>query len=174
MKNVVYFISDGEFLKIGIASDLDRRLTQLQTGNARELTVVSVIECRDMDEARSLEGFLHDRLARLNVLNEWFLFDRKAIVAAVHSAGYRMNYMAPVADKMSRRFREIVWRSVAVNLTKEIAEICGAMILGAFLTEVPVVGDVLQFLAHNAVAFGIAIGVVGVIMLLDSARRRRV
>lgn len=39
----VYYITDGEFVKIGVTKDLETRLNTLQTGNARELKVLAVI-----------------------------------------------------------------------------------------------------------------------------------
>lgn len=167
--NCVYFITDGEFIKIGIASDLDRRLSQLQTGNPRELRVLYIIECHDMSEARSLETYLHQRLRDCCVLNEWFTFDRDAIMAAVNSAGYRLRYMSPVPQNVFR----VHWRFCAVNAVKEVVEITGAMVVGAFLTNVPIVGEALRFLSESPLTLGVAIGAVAVVMLVDSSRRRR-
>lgn len=167
--NCVYFITDGEFIKIGIASDLDRRLSQLQTGNPRELRVLYIIECHDMSEARSLETYLHQRLRDRCVLNEWFTFDRDAIMAAVNSAGYRLRYVSPVPQNIFR----VHWRFCAVNAVKEVVEIAGAMVVGAFLTNVPIVGEALRFLSESPLTLGVAIGAVAVVMLVDSSRRRR-
>lgn len=46
---MVYFISDGNgFIKIGVAYDIHKRLSSLQTGNARKLIVLKQVETSGM------------------------------------------------------------------------------------------------------------------------------
>ena len=40
----IYFISDGNYIKIGQAKDLQNRITGMQTENPRELFVIARIE----------------------------------------------------------------------------------------------------------------------------------
>ncbi len=67
----VYFIADGEFVKIGYSADWRSRLKALQTSNPRELSAVAVIAGTIADERA-----LHKRFAadRLRPDNEWFRF----------------------------------------------------------------------------------------------------
>jgi len=65
----VYFISDGEYIKIGWTYNLPKRLATLQTSNARRLNVVRSIICLDPE---SFELRLHDKFADKLVLGEWF------------------------------------------------------------------------------------------------------
>lgn len=60
-----------------------------------------------------------------------------------------------------------------MNAVKEVVEIAGAMVVGAFLTNVPIVGEALRFLSESPLTLGVAIGAVAVVMLVDSSRRRR-
>lgn len=64
---MIYFITDGEYTKIGVADDPHKRLRELQTGNARELTLICSI-----DGSYELERKLHKVLGNWRVLGEWF------------------------------------------------------------------------------------------------------
>jgi len=65
---MVYFITDGEFIKIGKANDPIERMRTMQTGNARELKMLGYYE--DYDE--ELEGYMHKIFAKDRVRGEWF------------------------------------------------------------------------------------------------------
>lgn len=68
----VYFISDGDFVKIGKANNVEKRLKVLQTGNPKPLTIINIIECGDCKKAYELEFFLHKMLKPLKVNGEWY------------------------------------------------------------------------------------------------------
>lgn len=63
----VYFVTDGELVKVGYTTHLDSRLRALQTGNARPLTVLATSPGTFQDEAR-----LHRLLKASWVHGEWF------------------------------------------------------------------------------------------------------
>jgi hypothetical protein len=65
----VYVIKDGEFYKIGIAVDPKARITLLQTGNPRKLTLLHYWQS---DNPRKEEAKIHKRLRRFRVSGEWF------------------------------------------------------------------------------------------------------
>jgi hypothetical protein len=65
----VYFVSDGENVKIGHTYDLPKRLIALQTGSSRPLAVVGSVIRTD---PASVESRLHMRFADRRVLGEWF------------------------------------------------------------------------------------------------------
>lgn len=67
----VYFVSDGEFVKIGIAKDVKKRLQTLQTGNPMKLKVLKTIALQD-DEARRQEEYYHRKFREYNACGEWF------------------------------------------------------------------------------------------------------
>lgn len=170
VKNCVYFITDGYYLKIGIASDLDRRLKQLQTGNARPLHAIAVIQCRNMDEARAIETQLHRSLRDLNVMNEWFLGDRRAIKAAVTKTGKKVDFIAPIPSTMKGPYTRIV----VMSIVKEVIEVIGAMTLGAFavLHEVPLMNDALTFVSETPGLCWFIVGASAVVVLFDCLKRR--
>lgn len=72
---MIYFISDGEYLKIGYtAGDIEARITALQVGNARKLKLVGHI-----DGGRETEAMLHRVFHEFNVGGEWFLYNLEKI-----------------------------------------------------------------------------------------------
>ena len=69
MENL-YLIKCNEFYKIGIANDLDDRLTNLQVGNPYKLVVA---DCFEFPNAFVVEQVLHREFAGVRKLGEWFL-----------------------------------------------------------------------------------------------------
>jgi hypothetical protein len=64
----IYFISDGEYVKIGYTNGNPlERLASLQTGNARLLKVLHT-----MPGSLSEEQALHQRFHHLRACGEWF------------------------------------------------------------------------------------------------------
>ena len=66
MQNI-YFITDREYVKIGIANDVHKRLKQLQTGNPKQLELLFFIKGE-----LETELFLHNYYKEYKVKNEWF------------------------------------------------------------------------------------------------------
>lgn len=66
----LYFIqkgSDGP-IKIGIAENVDRRMKELQTGNAVRLNLLAkVAQTKDLNE-----GLLHEKFSHIRMNGEWF------------------------------------------------------------------------------------------------------
>lgn len=71
-KAFVYFVSDGSFVKIGIADDLKKRMKGLQTGNPKPLSLLAVVPTVSKDAARILEQKLHYAYSRYRACGEWF------------------------------------------------------------------------------------------------------
>lgn len=71
-KCFVYFISEGEYTKIGFARDIEKRLKDLQVANPRKLWIVSFVPCLTEYHARKIEKFLHHSLKFHRVHGEWF------------------------------------------------------------------------------------------------------
>ena len=68
----VYFISDGEYVKIGKANDIKDRLNSLQTANARKLRLLFAFTTKDSSKALELEAILHNRYNEFKAEGEWF------------------------------------------------------------------------------------------------------
>ena len=82
--NFIYLITDGEFLKIGIAKDVKSRLAKLQTGNARELKIIFQKEIKNPNQ---LEKFLHSKYKSKNIRGEWFdlLHDKNDVISIINN-----------------------------------------------------------------------------------------
>ena len=71
----VYFIQAGGLrgpIKIGVASNVNRRLVELQVANYKELQILTTIPCQTMAGALSMEKYLHDMLSSKRIRGEWF------------------------------------------------------------------------------------------------------
>ena len=74
----VYFIrcvDDNNFIKIGVAKNVQRRLDALQIGCPYPLKVISVIQCRSQSHAYETETRLHKFFKWANIGGEWFRGD---------------------------------------------------------------------------------------------------
>ena len=69
----VYFIADGEFVKIGKANDVNQRKLSLETGNPRDLITLGTISCNSESESYSLEKKLHHHFEPWHHRGEWFV-----------------------------------------------------------------------------------------------------
>ena len=65
-------ISDGDYIKIGIAENIDSRIKGLQIGNARRLMLVEYIWFNSKSAALWAERELHEMYKNKRVLGEWF------------------------------------------------------------------------------------------------------
>lgn len=80
--NCVYFVTDGEFVKIGIARLFAKRLSGLQTGSPRELKALCVCMFDDFIWAQKYEKLLHDHFIDKHIRGEWFKIDENDIKSA--------------------------------------------------------------------------------------------
>ena len=76
----VYFIYCGDQqnspVKIGVTSNIESRISNLQTGNPYVLVCKALIPCEDKGQAYRLESYLHDRFKKKRMNGEWFkLYD---------------------------------------------------------------------------------------------------
>lgn len=68
----VYFITDGEYVKVGITKSLPSRLHQLQIANPKKLTVMFVANAETREDARTIESMIHEEFAIFHSHGEWF------------------------------------------------------------------------------------------------------
>lgn len=68
----VYFISASDATKIGIASDPQRRLLQLQTAHHALLEIILTLKCANREVALSLEKAFKSWYAPLRLMEEWY------------------------------------------------------------------------------------------------------
>ncbi len=83
----VYFIYCGDHknapVKIGVTSDIENRVSALQTGNPYQLECKAFIPCANKDQAYRLESFFHRQFRKSRMIGEWFKlyrFNLKALM----------------------------------------------------------------------------------------------
>lgn len=98
MNYCIYFVSDGDFVKIGIAASLPNRIKQLQTGNPRKLYAVYVIEAESQKEALKIENEFHMSLKEKQCIGEWFDVKDFEIRKQCRKLGYKLKIPASKFD----------------------------------------------------------------------------
>src|SRR3990167_2016459 len=68
----VYFISCGEFIKIGISGSVPNRLGSMRVDNPYRLDPLGFIQCEAYSDAEALEAALHLEFAAFRHQGEWF------------------------------------------------------------------------------------------------------
>lgn len=69
-RTYVYYVRGGDFVKIGVAVDVKKRLASLQTSNAVKLNLLMFTNV-----SIKLERELHAKFAHLREHGEWFRYD---------------------------------------------------------------------------------------------------
>ena len=82
----VYFLSDGNLIKIGYTEDIAKRLAQLQTGNSRRLELLSIIP----SGTKKTEQAIHRNWQADRIRGEWFT-DSPALRAKIKDLTNRFN-----------------------------------------------------------------------------------
>lgn len=72
MAHWVYAISDGLHVKVGYAIDPQKRMRDMQTSNAKKLTLEAKTKCPTRSSAKRLERQIHRAGKRYHVRGEWF------------------------------------------------------------------------------------------------------
>ena len=102
---VVYAISDGHrHNKIGVASNVSRRMKELQTGSPRRLLLSSYVECDSQPEAFSVESAAKRSLDEFRTIGEWFRCDSYYAIQALHEG----------ADEVGARSRPVMY-TIAID-----------------------------------------------------------
>lgn len=70
----VYFVRAGNrgAIKIGMADNVEKRVAELQCGNASKLNIISVIKCDSREQAFDTERRIHKFFKRQCIRGEWF------------------------------------------------------------------------------------------------------
>lgn len=71
----VYFVQAGSKkgpIKIGYATDVDKRISELQVGCPFTLNLIFKLPAKSERHAQSLESWFHDRFQKRRIRGEWF------------------------------------------------------------------------------------------------------
>lgn len=153
----VYLIRENgtPFVKIGVAKDPANRLRSVQTGNPRQLFLVSTIRCASEKAAFETEAKLHTRYDHVSVCGEWFDDTERAIHREFERVGQAYKVQPTVGrpvsirlptvprDEVVERFK--VWAPGAYNLS-----------VNRIVTGLSVTTDQARWLKDYAAKSGIA------------------
>jgi hypothetical protein len=82
----LYLIQCGPFVKIGVATEVEPRLLELQIGNPIELKLIWQSGEFTRSEAYRFERLAHRKLAAHRVSGEWFQIDPETARTAIGKA----------------------------------------------------------------------------------------
>lgn len=99
MISKVYFLRDGQFIKIGISKNPSMRIRNLQVGNPRPIEVVRVWDCYDEMglDAYKAEKTLHNELKDVRQCGEWFLYEGDDFTSLLEAVSRKVEEMAKQA-----------------------------------------------------------------------------
>jgi hypothetical protein len=69
LSGFIYLLSGGGYYKIGLTTDVDRRISEISPKLPFEVELIHVIQADDMTKA---ESYLHERFSDKRVNGEWF------------------------------------------------------------------------------------------------------
>lgn len=70
----IYIIQSGKKgpYKIGIARDVEKRMSGLQTGNPEELHIIAKFYFSSHKQTAKIEKILHNKFRKMHIRGEWF------------------------------------------------------------------------------------------------------
>ncbi len=90
-------------VKIGISSDPDRRVRQLQTGHADPLTVLHREPVGDAARAKAFETLIHRNVSHLRKRGEWFDMTAEQAIRQICFAVMTYDEIDDLPEKVRRR-----------------------------------------------------------------------
>lgn len=93
-------------VKVGVSSDPDKRLRQLQTGSAHHLSIARLWPMESREVALSIEADIHLILAPREMCGEWFAVNPESASGAAILAGIARQGAVDEIDH-GRRLRRI-------------------------------------------------------------------
>jgi len=99
----VYLIACGELHKIGIASDIAKRVAQMQTGNPLPLTLVGHMKC---SAPALVEANLHKTYEGKRASGEWFRLDRADVADILARFVAETNDATPISAKSNQIYTQ--------------------------------------------------------------------
>lgn len=99
MTSKVYFLRDGQFIKIGMSRDPLARIKTLQSGNPRPIEIVHIWDCYEDCglEAHTAERTLHLNLKDVRQCGEWFIYDGNDFSDLILAVSAQIEDMASMA-----------------------------------------------------------------------------
>ena len=83
-ENVVYFVKAGEYIKIGLSKNFDRRITNIQSSLPCKAEIISAFYYNKIIDMELAEHYWHTLFAQYHQIGEWFWY--KPIVNFLYSS----------------------------------------------------------------------------------------
>lgn len=121
----VYFIRSGNGksapIKIGIAQNPEKRITELQTGNPNPLLLLCKAPVNSRKQAEFLERELHNYFSYCRMEGEWFRGDKVNIHKALNSINFELEgeMVASKVIKGSKKEEKIIKLQTEINKLKK-------------------------------------------------------
>lgn len=96
-------------MKIGKAADIEKRMSQLQTGCPFDLKLEAAIKCKSEQHALAIEQAAHEYLAASRKRGEWFIMLHQKPSALIHflkSVDNGTNTVETIRDQVKADKRE--------------------------------------------------------------------
>lgn len=87
----VYFIQCKEFVKVGYARNVERRLEALLIGCPFSMKILAKFPMESLEEARLLEADLHRKLHKWHKQGEWFYHTGVKRALRIEVNGHKLN-----------------------------------------------------------------------------------
>jgi hypothetical protein len=82
----IYVISDGDSCKIGVAGDINDRISGLQTASPKKLNVGYRLKCKNSRVAYKIEKIAHKILSGKRLEGEWFSCSTEEAILSISEA----------------------------------------------------------------------------------------
>jgi hypothetical protein len=117
---LLYFIKAGDAIKVGIASDIIKRIDGMQTGSSHKIKLLHSIELPS-DKARQTEKEIHVFFQKTNLHGEWFRFTQFMFeyIENLKENGLE-SHLAWLQKRYSVEYEEIV-NALKIKIERDLA-----------------------------------------------------
>jgi len=114
--NGLYIIRINEFYKIGITQNIESRLKTIETNNPYK---PELIFYEKVSESFEIEQFLHRKLKRKNIKNEWFKLSKKDVKSTIKEI-VKLTNIEYLTNRQNKILEIVKNETSTINLSKEI------------------------------------------------------
>ncbi|WP_461091355.1 GIY-YIG nuclease family protein [Spirosoma gilvum] len=113
----VYLLHAAGRYKIGISTNIDKRIAAIQNGCPYPVTLIakSRPESLVLESARSIESKIHSDLAEFRVVGEWFSLSHSSVVELISK--YNLNQVEGIPSSASSPFTQLKSRRNSLKNT---------------------------------------------------------
>ncbi len=110
---MIYIVQSSEYVKIGVAKNIEKRIVSLQTGNQHKLKLIATKETFDDYE---LEREIHRQYSENRKQGEWFILSERQMVDLIESFKFKQHEEYKISDNFNKL---VDYYERSINYTKE-------------------------------------------------------